>query len=203
MDRAEKISTKGICDYLELTGWKRVKDDIAPRALYVQPPLQHVILVPFDRTYADYLRRIQQVIVSLSWIEKRPIGDVLREFLPDPFPGHMLKTIRFNFEMVVMHLRSLPDAKPEMIEHTAKFLEQLRKLEEGDTSVPWQAPQSLQNACLDALQWLQNFEDWEAIKRLAKSSARQEVIDEAEARLGRAIKALDDATDGMAWRTGP
>lgn len=143
LDRAERIDPKAICEYLERNGWRRIEGSVS-RRVYRFRSATPTVYVMLDRTYDDYIRRVQNAIVDISRVERRPIGDVLREFLPDP------------------------------------------------------PSQALQNAVIDAVWWLNFFDENNAVALLVNANRRQNpAVLEAKQVLKRALVALRNQSRGM------
>lgn len=79
---AEFISEK-LIDYLMNRGWSLMESgpDIAVlRKVYIDE--EEEIVLPRDRTYADYRQRVREAIQFLAKQEGRSEGDIIVELLP-------------------------------------------------------------------------------------------------------------------------
>lgn len=81
----DMLGGKRLRQYLSTTGWERVNEIDAPYSLFRRNDSQSAeLMVPEDRSYADFRARLWDVIRGIAEFEERPASTVLNDLLLPP-----------------------------------------------------------------------------------------------------------------------
>jgi len=87
-ERVLALDPAGVQDYLEKTGWEidRQNSNVEAKVYHFPADPSLEILLPRDRSFADYALRLTEVLQTIGAIEGRTAWEVLEDFSGGPRP---------------------------------------------------------------------------------------------------------------------